>query len=195
MSRATASQQTIQRKIRKILKEVERIHSFAHPLNDKDLEANLFNAKSLREDAVRMTVLQMSLGIESVLDGLFARIFIGYEPGDQKGHKRYVGKRAKELQELLEGGRFGFESKLKLARVLGLVTKSQQNRLDALRALRNKCAHSWMLDVIRKRGRRPRPTKRVLEFEGRNLFDLRVLESFMQFYSGIYLRLFGKYLD
>jgi hypothetical protein len=195
MTEAPIGRQKIQLKIRKILKEVETIHSLAHPLNSDDPESNLFNAKSLREDAVRMTVLQMSLAIESVLDGLFARVFIGHEPGEQEGRRRRIGKLAKELQELLEGGRFGFESKLKLARVLGLVTKSQHSRLDKLRALRNKCAHSWMLNVIRKRGRRSRPTKRVLEFNGRNLFDLRVLESFMQVYSGIYLRLFGKYLD
>lgn len=183
----------IQPTIRKILREVERIHSFVHPLNDSDPVVNLFNAKSLREDAVRMTVLQISLAIESVLDGLFARLFIGHEPGEQKGHKRPIGKRAKALQELLEGGGLGFGAKLKLARVLGLITKSQHTSLDKLRSLRNKCAHSWMLDAIHKRGRRPRPTRRVLEYEGRNLFDLKVLESFMHVYSGIYLNLFERY--
>ena len=141
-----------------------------------------------------MTVLQMSLAIDSILDGLFARLFIGHRPSEKKIPKSRMGTLAKELQELLEG-RFGFESKLRLARVLGLVTKSQHSRLDKLRSLRNKCAHSWVLDVIRKRGWRTQPTRRLLEFEGRNLFDLKVLEDFMSVYSGIYLKLYLKYLD
>lgn len=191
MARSKRSRESSERQIKKALKDVETIHSFTHPLNDKDVEINLFNAKSLREDAVRMTVLQISLAIESILDGLFARLFIGHEPGAVKGR---IGKRGRQLQELLEGGRFGFESKLRLARVLSLVTKEQYSRLDKLRTLRNKCAHHWTLDVIRKKGRKPRLTTRLLEFEGRNLFDLRVLEHFMSVYSGIYLKLFSKYV-
>lgn len=190
MARSKRSRESLERQIKKALKDVEAIHSFTHPLDDEDIEVNLFNAKSRREDAVRMVVLQMSLAIESILDGLFARMFIGHEPGERRGR---IGKRARELQELLEGGRFGFESKLRLARVLCLVTKDQFSRLDKLRALRNKCAHHWTLDVIRRRGRKPRRSTRLLEFEGRNLFDLRVLEDFVSVYSGIYLKLFSKY--
>ncbi len=39
----------------------------------------------------------------------------------------------------------GFDAKLKMARILRIITKSQHRRLDTLRALRNKCAH--FLDV------------------------------------------------
>lgn len=180
-----------ERAVRRALKDVETIHSFIYPLDYGDIETKLAMAKARRQDAVRTSVLQMSLAIESVLDGLFARAFLGYEPGERKGR---IGKRAKELQELLEGGRFGFESKLRLARVLSLVTKDQHSKLDKLRALRNKCAHHWILDVIRKQGRKPRVTKRLLEFEGRNLFDLNVLRDFMWVYSRIYLKLISKYL-
>ena len=56
--------------VRKTLKDVERIHSFVHPLNDP------YDARRFREDAVRMTVLQMSLSIETVLDGMFHRYFL-----------------------------------------------------------------------------------------------------------------------
>jgi hypothetical protein len=88
-----------------------------------------------------------------------------------------------------------FDAKLKLARLLRLVTRKQYGRLDRLRSLRNKCAHAWMLDVVHKRGRKPRPSRRLLEFEGRNLFDLKVLREVMRVYSGIYLKLFDKYLS
>jgi hypothetical protein len=180
------------RVIREILKDVQRIHSFVHP----HAEQSVYQARSFREDAVRMTVLQVSLRIEALLDGLFRRAFLGYKPQlFKRGEKRKrEPTHVKELDELLTGGRFGFESKLRLASILGLTTKSENKRLDKLRALRNKCAHSWGLDIIRKRGRKPRPTRRLLEFEGRNLFDLKVLENFMQIYHGIYLELLNRYL-
>lgn len=99
------------------------------------------------------------------------------------------------LDELLTSGRMGFEPKIKLARILRIVTKNQQSKLDLLRALRNKCAHHWKLDVVRRRGNMGRPAKRLLEYEGRNLFDVNVLKDFMSVYSGIYLKLFEKYLS
>jgi hypothetical protein len=138
-----------------------------------------------------MTVLQASLAIEDLLDSLFARAFLGHDPNSKKRARK--GRLFRELEEL--ESRMGFEAKLKLARLLNLVTKGQQSKLDRLRSLRNKCAHHWMLDVVHKRGRRPRPTRRLLEYEGRNLFDLKVLRDFMRTYSGIYLRLFAKYLS
>jgi hypothetical protein len=179
--------------IRKTLEDVERIHSFVHP----DYKEDLDHARRFREDAVRMTVLQMSLSIETLLDGLFMRAFLGHEPRvikrGERMKRKQKGKRLKKLDELLRGGRFGFESKLRLASILGLTLRSQDNRLDKLRALRNKCAHSWGLDTIHKRGRKPRPTRRLLEFEGGNLFDLKVLEKFVKIYRAIYLDLVIRY--
>jgi hypothetical protein len=183
---------SIERKIKRALADVETIHSFVHPLGDPDPRQNLYQARSRREEAVRILVLQMSLAIEDMLDDLFKRIFLGHDP-NSKNRKR-KGRIYRELDELL-AGRMGFEAKVKLGRVLRLVTKGQQSKLDRLRSLRNKCAHSWMLDIIHKRGRRPRPSKRLLEYEGKNLFDLKALENFMSVYSGIYLKLFDKYLS
>jgi hypothetical protein len=183
-------------RIEKALRDVEEIQSFLHPIDDPDPELNLYRAQSRREDAVRMTVLQMSLAIEDMLDGLFWRVFLGHDP--DRNNKRRGSKRKglpRELDELLTGGRMGFEAKTKLARVLRVVTKKQHSRLDVLRALRNKCAHHWLLDIVRRRKYRNRPTKRLLEFEGRNLFELNALEEFVRVYSGIYLRLFEKYLS
>lgn len=181
----------IEHKIRKTLADVETIHSFVHPLGDPDPRQNLFNARERREDAVRMTVLQVALAIEDMLDSLFARVFLGHDPSAKKRARK--GRMFREFEEL--NSRMGFEAKLKLARLLRLLTKEQHSRLDRLRSLRNKCAHSWMLDVVHKRARKPRPTKRLLEYEGRDLFDLKVLRDFMRTYSGIYLKLFDKYLS
>ena len=61
---------TIQRKIDKAIREAEKVHSLLHPTTDPDPTLNLFNARDRRADAVRMTVLQMSMAIESILDGL-----------------------------------------------------------------------------------------------------------------------------
>jgi hypothetical protein len=184
----------IERQIEKILKEVERIHTFLHPLGDSDPKQNLYQARSRREDAVRITVLQMSLAIEDLLDCLFWRVLARHDPNSKKRRSKKKGT-ARELDELLASGRLGFESKTKLARVLGIITKKQYRKLDQLRSLRNKCAHNWMLDITHKRARRPNPAKRLLEHEGRNLFDISVLEQFIHAYSGIYLRLFSKYLS
>ena len=180
--------------IRKTLKDVDRIHSLVHPYAKK----SLFSARRFREDAVRMTVLQMSLAIETMLNALFWRAFLGYKPqireGNEKKKREPRGKRVKKLNELLDGGRFGFETKLRLASILGLTIKSQENRLDKLRALRNKCAHSWFLDNTHKRGRKPRSKRRLLEFEGGNLFDLKVLEKFVKIYNAIYSDLQLRYI-
>lgn len=189
----TSSPSVIQRRINNALRDVEKIQALLHPLTDDDPTVNLFNARSRREDAVRLTVLQMSLAIESILDGLFWRIFRGYEPGDDGKRRRKKTGLNRELEELLSSGRMGFEAKLKLARVLRFITKKQQSRLDTLSSLRNKCAHRWILDVVRKRGYRNRATTRLLEFENKDLHELGVLESFVRVYSGIYLALFSRY--
>jgi hypothetical protein len=182
-----------ERELKKVLGDIDTIHSFVHPLNDPDPQVNLFNARQRREDAVRMTVLQMSLAVEDLLDSLFWRVFAGHDPNSKKRRSKSTGI-PRELDELLTSGRMGFEAKIKLGRIVRILTKTQQRKLDALRALRNKCAHHWMLDVVRKKKSRSRPAKRLLEYEGRNLFELATLQSFMRTYSGIYLRLFEKYL-
>src|SRR5229473_906798 len=127
---------SVQNRIEKTLAEVEQIHSLLHPMGDPDPRQNLFNARSRREDAVRVTVIQMSLAIEDILDGLFRRTLVGHDPHSNKRGNRREGP-ARELNDLLESGRMGFEAKLKLGRVLRLVTKKQQSRLDKLRVLRN----------------------------------------------------------
>lgn len=81
----------IERQVEKTLNEVERIRSFLHPLGDPDSKQNLYQARSRREDAVRITVLQMSLAIEDLLDSLFWRIFAGRDPNSKKRRSKRRG--------------------------------------------------------------------------------------------------------
>lgn len=184
----------IQKRIDEALRDVETIHSFVHPLGDPDHRQNLYNARARREDMVRLTVLQMALAIEDMLASNFWRIFAGHNPHSKKRSSKKRGP-ARELDELLTTGRLGLDAKIKLARVVGLISKKQHRQLEILQGLRNRCAHHWILDVIHKRGRKARRGRRLLEYEGRDLFDLEVLRDFMSVYSGVYLRLFEKYLD
>ena len=181
-----------QRKINKILKDIDAIHSLAYPVDDADMRTNLFNARSRKEDAVRIVVLQLSLANEDLLDGLFRKVFVGHEPGKKRQRNKRI---ARVLDELLEGGRLNFESKIRLARVLRVTTKRQDSQLHQLRGLRNRCAHRWVLDVVHKLKNAARPSKRTLEYEGRNLFDLKVLKDFFWVQSRIYLSLYKKYMS
>ena len=175
----------IEREIRRMLREAARIQSLIHPVDDKDPQSNLLNARAQREDAVRGLIIHLATAMEDMLDELYRRAFLGYLPGG-RNPKRPRGKLARELDELLETGKFGFDAKLRLARIGGLITKSQYKKLDRLRALRNKCAHSWSLDVVKKRERKPRPSKRLLEHNGRNLFEVGALENLLAEYGPIY---------
>ncbi len=74
----------VQQQINRALQDVEKIQTFLHPLNDPDPKVNLFQVKERREDAVRMTVLQMSLAIEDLIDSLFWRVFAGHDPSSKR---------------------------------------------------------------------------------------------------------------
>jgi hypothetical protein len=183
----------IERELRRTLQEVAQIQCLIHRVDGKDRLVNLFNARSQREDAVRGLIIHLATAMESVLDDLYRRVFLGYRPGS-RNPKRPRGKLARELDELLETGKLTFDAKLRFARIGGLITRSQYKKLDKLRALRNKCAHNWSLDVIKKRERKPRPSRRLLEHNGRNLFEVSALEKLLAEYGPIYLSMFGRLL-
>lgn len=188
-----ADKNRVERKIRRTLQEATQIQSLIHRLDDKDPRVNLLNARGQREDAVRGLVIQLATAMESLLDDLYRRVLLGYRPGS-RNPKRPSGKLARELDELLETGKLGFDAKLRFARVSGLISKRQYQRLDKLRVLRNKCAHNWSLDIVRKRAKKPHPSKRLLELNGKNLFTISALEGLLAEYGPIYLKMFGKLL-
>jgi hypothetical protein len=98
-----------EREIRRTLRDVARIHSLIHPVNDKDPRTNLLNARTSREDAVRGLVIQLATAMEDMLDELYRRVFLGYRPAG-RNPRRPRGKLAKELDELLETGKLGFDA-------------------------------------------------------------------------------------
>jgi len=53
-------------------------------------------------------------------------------------------------------------------------------------------AHNWNLDVVAKHARKPRPSRRLLEHNGKNLFEIGALEELLSEYGPIYLSMFGK---
>lgn len=183
----------LQRQIDRNLREIAQIQGFIHNLTSSDLRDRLFAVKSLREDAVRGLILQFAMAIESLLDDLITWAFLGWRPRmTTKTKRRFRGRRSQMLEELLGARGIGFERKLKMARLIGVISPRQYDQLEKLRDLRNKCAHNWMLDVVRKRAKRQRRSTRLLEYKDQNLFARGVIDSFASDYGRIYLRLFEK---
>jgi len=185
----------ISKEIRRTLKEVGQIQALLHEIDDKNLRTRLYNARSQREDAVRALVIQMATAMENLLNDLFRSAFLGYRPGSKnpKASKKPRGRGARDLDELLESGKLGFDAKLRLALVGGLITRRQYLKLDNLRVLRNKCAHNWILDVGKRR-KRGQQSRRFLEHHGKNLFKIDTLGDFCTEYGPVYVSLFGKLL-
>jgi hypothetical protein len=105
------------------------------------------------------------------------------------------GKTAKALLHMLIGPRsIGFEMKLNLAFVLGLLNSNTKDRLIELNTLRNRCSHNWLLKAPLRRGKSPRQKKPpLLRYDGRDLHSVRVIEDFTSEYGVIYCKLFLKY--
>ena len=99
------------------------------------------------------------------------------------------------LQKLLfGGGSLGFETKLNLARALGLISTKTKDRLAVLNTIRNKCSHNWLLKGPVRRGKRPAQKKPpLLLYEGHDLHRVATLKDFVREYGGIYLKLFMKF--
>lgn len=189
-----AAEKRIEREIGRTLKEAERVQSIPYPLDHKDKRLNLDNAHSRKENAVRGSVITINLAMEDMLDDLLRRFFLGYRPGSKK-RRRLRGKRAKELDELLVGPRaLGFEAKIRLARIIGLITKRQAEKLGQLNKLRNKCSHHWLLNV-NKRKKRVQKAAPLLEYKGRSLFEIANLESLYKESGPVYISMFEKLLS
>jgi hypothetical protein len=88
---------------------------------------------------------------------------------------------------------FHYDKKVELAFALRLIRQSTKARLNEIGALRNKCAHNWLLNVRLRRGK-PRMTKKppLLQYGGKNLHRVEVLEDFVGDYAGVYLRLYAR---
>src|SRR5690242_12858396 len=146
----------LKRLTQKALKDAEAIHSLLYPIDGDNLDGDLQNALSRRDDAIRAAVLQMSLAIEDLLGTLIGKpLFV------QMKVRSRTPATVREYEKFIQSAGIGFEAKLTFARILRLITNRERNQLDKLKTLRNKCAHTWQLDIVHKRGKKPKPSKRL----------------------------------
>lgn len=180
--------------IRRLTREIAEIeqHFYHGETKDRVLYAGMLERK--RDDMVRSAVLQLHTAIEDVLTGWITCRMLGVRPDNRK-RARTVPARA--LRKLLSGaGGLGFERKLSLAVVLGLITPKIQRRLEDLNHLRNRCSHNWLLRTPLRRGRKPKEKKPpLLLYRGRDLHKVAVLKDMTAEYGPLYAKLFAKYLD
>lgn len=185
--------QRLQTDIRRLRKEIQEIESTIYGPTG-DLYDQRFLLQLKRNHAIRGVVLELHLAIEDLLNGWLKSHFLAVSPRLLHGSSRNKSKIARTVDELLEGGgALGFEKKLNLLRAIGLIRKSVYDKLVELNRVRNKCSHNWELDaVIRKKAKKRVPKRRLLEYRGRNLFDIAVLKDFASEYGSMYYRLFMK---
>ncbi len=88
----------------------------------------------------------------------------------------------------------GFEMKLNLAFVMGLLNAKTRERLSELNTIRNKCSHNWLLNAPVRRGRRATQKKvPLLLYDGRDLHKAEVLKDFVAEFGTAYVKIFGKF--
>jgi hypothetical protein len=187
---------TTERLISRLSREIAEIDEFFYGDSegmDRDAFAAMMERR--RDDIVRVAVIQLHTAIEDVLTDWISCRMLGQRREGRKRRGRTVAGLA--LRRLLFGrGGIGFERKLHLAVALGLITPSTQRRLEELNTLRNKCSHNWLLNVLVRRGRKPKDKKLpLLRHRGHDLHKVDVLRSMLSEYGPLYSRLFVNSLD
>ena len=186
----------VEAKINRLSREIAAIDRFFYGASqddaDRSLHAGMLERK--RDDMVRGIVLQLHTSIEDILNTAIICSIFNVKAESRMQNFR-SSKRARALRKLLFGaGSLGFDMKLNLAVSIGIMTATTQEQLTELNTLRNKCSHNWLLRVPVRRGRRPRQQKPpLLQYHGRDLHEVTVLEQFVDEYSPIYLKMFMKY--
>jgi len=182
-------------KITRILSEIESIEStFYKPTSDLGDRAFLLELR--RKNAIRSTVLELHTAIEELMTEWLKATLLGQQ---LKIEERRIRRSARSclLDQLLDGeGSIGFERKLKLMRVVGLIAKGTHEKLAVLNTLRNKCSHTWELDQPVRKGKRPRQLKPpLLQFRGKSLFEMATFRGFVAEYGQFYYDLFLRVYD
>jgi hypothetical protein len=187
--------QSVETRIKRLSKEIEEIDKYvyrSHEGEDRVVYAGMLEHK--RDDMVRSTVLQVHTSIEDLLTKLLLYCIMDVTEIGQKSRLRT--KRAAAIEELISSaGGIGFDRKLTLAVGVGLISAETRSKLRELNRLRNKCSHNWILNALVKRGRRPDQKKMpLLSFRNKDLHKVPVLKEFLSEYSGIYLRLYARWV-
>jgi hypothetical protein len=186
----------VERKIRRLSREISEIDDYFYnaSVNDPDrtLHAGMLERK--RDDVVRSAVLQLHTAIEDLLDSMIVCRMLSAKP--QTRLRKMQTKRGKALDKMLSGGgSIGFSTKLNFATALGILRSPDVNRLTRLNTLRNKCSHNWLLSGAVRQGKRPAQKKPpLLYYEGGDLHKLVTLKTLVAEISGVYFRLFLRYL-
>lgn len=190
-----ASSKTIERKIRKLTREIAQIDDLMYQPDETDrmLLAGLLERK--RDDVVRSAVLQLHTAIEDLLNIYITCGVLRVKPEDRMTRMRTRAARA--LRKMLFGaGSLGFDMKLNFATAIGLITEKTKESLMELNTLRNKCSHNWLLRMSVRRGKRPKQKKPpLLLFQGGDLHKAAVMKDFLGKYYTAYVRLYaGVYI-
>ena len=184
----------LKRKIRRLTNEISEIEETFYGLSDDlDLRAGMLERK--RDDIIRSIVLQYHTAIEDMLNSILMCRILKVKRGDLGNKMR--SKKAKELYGMLHGGRsMGFDMKLHLAVVHGVLTEKYLDKLAILNGLRNKCSHNWLLKATVRKGKRPKDKKPpLLKFNNRDLHQIETIKEFEKEYGAVYLALYMKYAD
>jgi hypothetical protein len=185
----------VQEHIRRLNIEIEQIDfAIYNPgRSDPDMVAALLERK--RDDVVRSAVLQLHTKIEDLLTQLILYCVLGIT--DKKLKHRLSSEKAKAFRRMLyDRESVGFDTKLNFAVGLGLLTPEWRKQLMELNTMRNKCSHNWMLNRAVRRGRRPGQLKPpLLHFRGKDLQKVPVIKDFISEFTGVYLRLYAKWVQ
>lgn len=168
--------------------EIAEIDAFVYP-EDEDRFIYLGALERKRDDIVRAAVLQMQTAIEDILTTVLLQTTLDLPSEDR--HVTLRSKSGKAMERLIR--EFNYDKKVELAFSLRLIRQNTKARLNEIGALRNKCAHNWLLNVRLRRGK-PRTAKKppLLQYGGKNLHRAEVLRDFMSDYAGVYLRLYAR---
>jgi len=189
------SPRAVENKIKRLTGEIKKIDDIFYNVNETDdrvLYAGMLERK--RDDMVRSAVLQMHTAIEDLLNSFILCRALNVRPENRSARMR--SKTAKALLSMLAGPRsIGFEMKLNLAFVLGILNSKVQSRLVELNSLRNRCSHNWILKAPLRRGKAPKKKKPpLLRYNGSDLHEVSVIEDFVGEYGTIYAKLFARYV-
>lgn len=181
--------ETVERNIRRIKREIAEIDAFVYTEDTEDRFLYLGMLERKREDIVRSTVLQMHTAIENILTTLLLQHVLDLTVEER--HRAPRGKAARAMMKMVK--EFSFDKKVELAFGLGVIRQATKTKLSLLGVLRNKCAHNWLLNVRLRHGRKPKDRKPpLLQYGGKNLHHVTVLQDFYGEYAGVYVRLYGR---
>jgi hypothetical protein len=170
------------RAIVKLRRELQRIQDIVLPVSGGDNDdETLFLLKQARDHIVRAGIIETQLAIEDLLTKAIA-------------NKLLSGKSDRTVfRKALEDIRLRFPQTLMLARTLGLITQRELKDLEKLNTVRNSCAHRWQLGVLVSRGVPPKEPKRpILKYQGKNVYNIDVLKSFIEHFRVRYLKLYMR---